>query len=266
MLSLSRGQYLANHVLTLDAGGVLVSDTRYRQPVFEGWHAHEAVHLSLILEGGNREQRKTQDIAALPSHVLFYNSYELHRNAQTKHPSRNINIEVDDSFFHKYNISPIHGRATDFNNPIASTTIINIYREAQLINSASPHHNAAVHQLMLKLLTLHAQHRGGRRTPDWVNRLRQKLHDDWNEHFSLHELAITAGVHPVTLSRTFAKYFHTSLGDYIRKLRVQKAIVLMRSNRSLTDVAHACGFYDQSHFIRVFKQVTGYRPLTFRHI
>jgi AraC-like DNA-binding protein len=34
-------------------------------------------------------------------------------------------------------------------------------------------------------------------------------------------------------------------------------------NKSLTDIAYDCGYYDQSHFIHEFKEFSGYHPKTF---
>lgn len=37
------------------------------------------------------------------------------------------------------------------------------------------------------------------------------------------------------------------------------------NNQSLTSIAYACGYYDQSHFIHDFKKFSGYHPKTFFH-
>lgn len=46
-------------------------------------------------------------------------------------------------------------------------------------------------------------------------------------------------------------------------LRLQQALALRRSGRSLSELAIAAGYYDQSHFIREFKAVTGEPPQRF---
>ena len=73
-------------------------------------------------------------------------------------------------------------------------------------------------------------------------------------------------LHPVTLSRQFHNYFSCTLGEYIRKLKIAKAITLIKSTKNpLTEIAYQCGF-DQSHFIRSFKQLTGFLPMSFRKL
>jgi AraC family transcriptional regulator len=106
MLNLESGEYLGSARKKFDAEGVLISEVEYHQRVFEGWHYHKNNHLTLILSGGNREQRKHAEIHAYPGSILIYKSGELHRNINTVHPSTNINIEIEDSFFANYSLKP----------------------------------------------------------------------------------------------------------------------------------------------------------------
>jgi AraC-like DNA-binding protein len=73
-------------------------------------------------------------------------------------------------------------------------------------------------------------------------------------------------VHPSYLSREFSKYFDDlSFGDYIRKLRIEKAIVLLSDPKyTLAEIAYLTGFSDQSHFNRIFKRHTGKNPSEYR--
>jgi AraC-like DNA-binding protein len=72
--------------------------------------------------------------------------------------------------------------------------------------------------------------------------------------------------YPSYLSREFSKHFNNlSFGEYIRKLRIKKAIELMQANKySLTEIAYLTGFSDQSHFTRIFKQHTGQSPSAYK--
>jgi AraC family transcriptional regulator len=97
--------------------------------------------------------------------------------------------------------------------------------------------------------------------PSWVRRVKEMIHDRWIEKLSLKELSQAAGVHPVTLSKTFPKYFRFTLGQYMRLVKIEKSICLIRQTQiPLTEIAHKCGFSDQSHFIRTFKTATGFLP------
>jgi AraC family transcriptional regulator len=56
-------------------------------------------------------------------------------------------------------------------------------------------------------------------------------------------------------------------GPYIRNLRIEKSIQLLIAKKlTLSEIAYECGFADQSHFIRCFKDAMGMTPLTYRNL
>ncbi len=109
---------------------------------------------------------------------------------------------------------------------------------------------------------------GSRKIPAWAQELKEIIQDqiDTNLTLSLKEVSQSLNVHPTYLSREFSKYFDDlSFGDYIRKLRIEKAIQLLNeSDHSLAEIAYLTGFSDQSHFNRIFKKHTGKNPSAYR--
>ena len=106
----------------------------------------------------------------------------------------------------------------------------------------------------------------GSKPPIWLNSVHDYLHDRFNQSFRLADLAETVGVHPVHLSRVFGLYYGMTLGEYVRRLRVEWARQqLATTTRSLAYLAQAAGFSDQSHFTRVFKELIGVTPGQYRH-
>ena len=107
-----------------------------------------------------------------------------------------------------------------------------------------------------------------KKIPSWAKELKEIIQDqiDTNLSLSLKEISQSLHVHPTYLSREFSKYFDDlSFGDYIRKLRIEKAIQLLNeSEHSLAEIAYLTGFSDQSHFNRIFKKTTGKNPSAFR--
>ena len=82
---------------------------------------------------------------------------------------------------------------------------------------------------------------------------------------TLAALAREVGVHPVHLAHEFRRFYRESVGEYARRLRVERACAEMaRSERPLSEIAADAGFYDQSHFTNVFKRHTGLTPAEFR--
>ena len=104
-----------------------------------------------------------------------------------------------------------------------------------------------------------------RRFPQWLERVRNILEQRFAEPFKLSEIAAEAGVHPVHLAREFRKYFGCSVGEYLRRVRIEYACrELMGSDAAVTNIAFAAGFADQSHFSRTFKRLCGTTPGRYR--
>ncbi|WP_394690114.1 AraC family transcriptional regulator [Hoeflea sp.] len=78
------------------------------------------------------------------------------------------------------------------------------------------------------------------------------------------ELSEELGLSRYALLRSFRSAYGLTPSDYRRHKRVERSLTLIPGNRSLTEIAFACGFFDQSHFIRDFKAVLGVTPGAYR--
>ncbi len=104
-----------------------------------------------------------------------------------------------------------------------------------------------------------------RKPSPWLLQARDLLHDRFSEDLSLSEVAAAVGVHPVHLARVFRKEYGCTLGDYIRKLRVEFACrKLANSETPLAQIALLSGYSDQSHFSNAFRRQMGMTPGEFR--
>lgn len=130
------------------------------------------------------------------------------------------------------------------------------------------HTQNPIENLLLDVYKKFLKHKSGK-VPEWAKELRGIIQDqiDTNLTLSLKELSQNLNVHPSYLSREFSKYFDDlSFGDYIRKLRIEKAIVLLNDTKNtLAEIAYLTGFSDQSHFTRIFKKYTGKIPSEYRN-
>jgi transcriptional regulator GlxA family with amidase domain len=79
------------------------------------------------------------------------------------------------------------------------------------------------------------------------------------------ELAKMAGVSKRQLDRRFIRLFNANPNEYLQRVRINAARELLEtSDRTITDIAQACGFYDHSHFTKTFKGVMFCTPFTYR--
>lgn len=104
-----------------------------------------------------------------------------------------------------------------------------------------------------------------RTRPRWLSQVIELLRARFHEPITLSEMAAAAGVHPVHLAREFRRFERCTVGEYIRRLRIERACnKLSSSNESIAAIAAGTGFYDQSHFGRIFKRVVGMTPIEYR--
>lgn len=62
--------------------------------------------------------------------------------------------------------------------------------------------------------------------------------------------------------RVFTDYVGATPKEFLRIVRMQRALSMLQQEATLpfTQVAYACGFFDQSHMIKEFKLFSGYTP------
>lgn len=130
------------------------------------------------------------------------------------------------------------------------------------------HTQAPVEQLLLEVYHKYLKTGKNKKAPEWTRELKEMIQDqlDTNMSISLQQASNELEINPAYLSREFSKYFdNLSFGDYIRKMRIDKAMMLIETTAySLTEIAYLTGFSDQSHFNRIFKKQTGENPSAYR--
>ncbi|HXS35566.1 MAG TPA: AraC family transcriptional regulator [Flavipsychrobacter sp.] len=82
---------------------------------------------------------------------------------------------------------------------------------------------------------------------------------------NIKELSVQYNTNYKTLERRFNNIMGLTPAELIKINRFNNAVLLMYSCRfdSLTNIAYECGYYDQSHFIREFRQLTNFSPKEF---
>jgi len=129
------------------------------------------------------------------------------------------------------------------------------------------HTQSLVEHLLLDVYNRYLKS-SSKKAPEWTRELKEMIQDqmDTNMSMSLQQASDELEINPAYLSREFSRYFdNLSFGNYIRKMRIEKAVVLMQTpSYTLTEIAYLTGFSDQSHFNRIFKKQTGENPSAFR--
>ncbi|MFI5130272.1 MAG: chromate resistance protein ChrB domain-containing protein [Chitinophagales bacterium] len=121
-------------------------------------------------------------------------------------------------------------------------------------------------KLLIDVFEKFLKQKHAKKIPSWAKELKELIQDQIDTNITLKQLSQDLDINPAYLSREFSRYFdNLSFGDYIRKLRIEKAIdYLNNSSYSLTKIAYLTGFSDQSHFTRIFKKHTGQNPSVYQ--
>lgn len=104
---------------------------------------------------------------------------------------------------------------------------------------------------------------------DTTDRLMQEaakyIQDNYMYELSLASVAKHVNLSPTYLSKKFKSSTGFGCWEYIVLVRVQAAcVMLLETNKSITEIATACGFRNSNYFGDVFKKEKGISPLQYR--
>lgn len=266
MRHLQTGQFYGQTNETIYLDGITLTDTEYTHDKVD-WHYHENAYFTFILQGNVIEGNKKEVYNCSAGDLLFHYWQEPHYNIKPKGFTRGFHIELGKRWLQHINLhlERLAG-STNIRNPGSKLLLYNIFKETKIDDETSA---LSIESLLLQLLeqTIQDTRVSLYKKPVWVTRIREVLNDTFCEKLTLTGLSNILDIHPTHLSRDFPKYFHCTLGDYIRKLKIQQSLVLLPAkNKSLAAIAFECGFADQSHFIRCFKNIVGVTPFTYRSL
>ena len=248
-------------------GDLQLSWTEYAGGSRMPTHAHGNPRFVFVLEGRFAETCDGRPRTCEPRALLIRPSGEAHSEDFLYGDAACLSVELPPSWID----GPAAGTASLSHSVqlqgagIARITA-KLRREMQHADTASA---LAIEAALLDALveSMRSGHGGSteRRELGWLPRVVEILHARFTEPLLLSQVAAEVGIHPVHLARTFRRRYGTSVGEYLRALRVEYARqALCTSDAPLARIAAQAGFADQSHFSNAFKRATGWTPGEFR--
>lgn len=94
--------------------------------------------------------------------------------------------------------------------------------------------------------------------------LKSVIMDTPENTFFIEDMARSIGVSPYHMIRKFKNVCGLTPHQFQIQCRVRKAQRLLEEGRSVTEVAYATGFCDQSHFDRCFRKIVRLTPSAYK--
>jgi AraC family transcriptional regulator len=253
-------------VATRRVPGFRVEENHYPAGLELSSHRHEHAYLSYVLEGPYAETYGNSNTVICAPRVLRYlPPAETHANVFDE-GSHCLIVEVEAEALKR-----VEEHTKTLDRPgeilgIASTWLAQrLYHEFRQGDGLAL---VSLEGILLEMLAEGARHSGADRVamiPRWLHIAREYLEANFLRQVSLAEIAAAAGVHRVHLSREFRRYFSTTVGEFLRRKRIEHACQLVSTTQiALAEIAMTCGFSDQSHFSATFRRQIGLTPAKYR--
>lgn len=258
--TLAPGAHFGDLTEMHDFGGVIVAESYYAPGLVTPWHTHETTSFTVILRGEYVEEHRAQSFDCFPGRILFRTAGRQHCDRIGFRGAHCVMLEMRSAWQERFaparlpsSVCQIHDR---------DDVLLRLRREITTVDDITP---LAIEALVLELCCqLHRSRPTHDRMPVWLRQTHEKLEAEFAARHSLQVLAEDAGVHPAHLARAFRQHFGYSVGEYVRRRRVEFACERIAAGDPLSYVAIEAGFANQPHFSRTFKAVTGLSPGEFR--
>ena len=103
---------------------------------------------------------------------------------------------------------------------------------------------------------------------DYVKKLTQYIHSNFNEKVSLDAIAASINISKSYMVHLFKEQTGITIMNYLMEYRLKQAIHLLEiyPEWSNKEICFKCGFENESHFSKFFKNSTGYSPYKYRKL
>lgn len=258
------GTFSGTEVARRHVGGLHVVESLHPPDQRIPWHSHEWPYFTFVLRGGYTEQCLGRAFDIGEGDVVLHGAGESHADRMYATDSHVLNLELTAPWIDR--VETCGGRLD---------ARITAHGGYLLQLGARLHHELwrddrlaalCIEAIALELVAEVSRTRISEPDrPCWLTRALEYVRAHFREVLTLAQVAEAAEVHPVHLARGFRLRQGMTIGDYIRRLRIEWACrELVATDRPIVEVAVHSGFCDHSHMTRVFRRQTGLTPTEFR--
>lgn len=93
------------------------------------------------------------------------------------------------------------------------------------------------------------------------------INENYSQRITLDSISRQFYISPSYFCKMFKDSTGFTLVEYVNNVRIKEARLLLRNtDAKMGDIAERVGFESLTHFGRIFKELTGYTPLKYRHM
>jgi len=265
--TLADGQFIGTVRGMRQVGALTLAETSYAAGQCVPAHAHETPLFCFVLHGALTERCGCGARLCERGSLIFHPADEAHSHVFHGAGTRCFNVQLGAPWIARlddYGVGRL-GEPRTVDRARVNWLAEQLYAEFCQADTASA---LAIDGYALAMIgeiarLAHPARRGS--PPSWLRRAVDLLHAGFAGPLDMAEIARAVDIHPVQLARVFRRHYGCTMGEYVRRLRVEAARhELVASDKPLSAIAHAAGFADQGHFSRTFKALTGTTPGAYR--
>ena len=246
--------------------------------VYRPMHLHKELELCVVLSGSCRVSTDRQSFEAGPGEILLFDAGSSHELCASGAPARLLTLQISDSFCARFypQIRSIRfgcrgavllsgAGAAAGAAPGDAAGAFNYLRDTPEAPFACMAQINAIFAILLggtpyRVLS-DTENMTQTRNAERMHRILHYLETHYSEPVRLSEIAEQEGLTQTYLSHLFREQLHIPFQDYLGRLRLEAAMLLLRqSDTTLTDAAYACGFSDPKYLNRSFQKNLGMSP------
>lgn len=246
--------------------------------VYRPMHLHKELELCVVLSGSCRVSTDRQGVEAGPGEVLLFDAGSSHELCASGVPARLLTLQISNSFCARFypQIRSIRFGCRGLSACLLPERLTALRRAMLLALRAYLRDTpeapfacmAQVNEIFAILLSdtpyrvlSDTENMTQTRNAERMHRILHYLETHYSEPVRLSEIAEREGLTQTYLSHLFREQLHIPFQDYLARLRLEAAMLLLRqSDTTLTDAAYACGFSDPKYLNRSFQKNLGMSP------
>lgn len=253
------------HATTVEGEGLLVSETVHAASLRTPPHAHPFLCLHFVLEGLYEEQDEGEIHRLGPGWLLFKPREAVHWNDFRAEGAQTLRVALETESLEADVVNALPPRSTALRSPHLAMLARRIHGELRGVDDLS--HVIAeslVVELLVGLARLPVTAAGESRA--LARRCADLLENRFTQPCRLGRAAEELGVDRTALARSFRAEHGCSVGEYLRRRRLDYVAERLRNDADapLGQLAVEAGFADQSHLTRTFKAEFGLPPGAWR--